>query len=135
MVSEITQRFSPHALGVLRVMAGFMFWQHGIAKFGFLEGTAVEFAELRWFAGILEAFGGPLIAFGVFTRPVAFILMGEMAVAYSISHLPNGLWPLLNGGEPAFLFFPIYLTLLTAGPGRLSVDGWVEKRFGRRWWM
>ena len=135
MVSELTARFSPYALAVLRVMAGFMFWQHGIVKFGFLGGTALEFPELRWFAGVLEAFGGPLIATGLLTRPVAFILLGEMAVAYSISHLPQGLWPILNGGEPAFLFFPIFLMLLTAGPGRPSVDGWVEKRFGRRWWM
>ena len=135
MVSKLTQRFFPHALTILRVMAGFMFWQHGIVKFGFLGGTALEFPELRWFAGVLEAFGGPLIAFGVFTRPVAFVLLGEMAVAYSISHAPQEFWPILNGGERAFLFFPIYLTLLTAGPGKLSVDGWVAGRFGSRWWM
>lgn len=135
MISESTQKFFPHALTIFRVMAGIMFWQHGIRKFGFLEGTALEFPELRWFAGVLETFGGPLIAMGVMTRPVAFILLGEMVVAYSISHVPRGFWPILNGGEPAFLFSSIFLILLTAGPGRLSVDGWIEKRFGARWWM
>lgn len=135
MISELTHRFSPHALMVLRIMAGFMFWQHGIQKFGFLEGTAMQFPGLLWFAAVLEVSGGSLIVLGLFTRPVALVLLGEMAVAYSIAHVPAGFWPILNGGEPAFLFFAIYLTLLTSGPGRASVDGCVEKRFGSRWWM
>jgi len=135
MISTLVDRFRPYALTILRVTAGFSFWQHGLAKFGFLEGTVREFPELRWFAGALEAFGGPLIMLGFFTRPVAFLLSGEMASAYFISHLPRGFWTVLNDGEPAYLFCFIFLFIVAAGPGKLSLDGWIAKKFGQRWWM
>src|ERR671914_1300328 len=90
-----------HAL--LRVVTGLMFWQHGAQKlFGWLDGRQVqELASLSGVAGVLEFFGGILIILGLFTRPVAFILSGEMAVAYFMAHAPQGLWPIANRGEAA----------------------------------
>jgi putative oxidoreductase len=79
-------------------------------------------------AGILEVFGGALMALGLFTRPVAFILSGEMAVAYFRQHAPRGLWPILNGGELAVLFCFLWLFFSVAGPGRISVDTLIRKK-------
>ena len=127
--------FNRIALNLLRITTGFLFWQHGAQKlFGWLDGNAVE-SWLSWprgMAGILEFFGGILILFGVFTRPVAFVLSGQMAVAYFMSHMPRGFWPILNGGERAALFCFIFLFLWTAGGGDFSVDGWRKKRSARR---
>ena len=116
---------------VLRITTGFLFWQHGAQKlFGMLDGNQVE-AWLSWprgFAGILEFFGGILICFGIFTRPVAFLLSGQMAVAYFMVHAPQGFWPIMNGGERAALFCFIFLFLWSAGGGDFSVDGWLKRR-------
>ena len=130
MVSRTIERFQPYALAILRITSGFMFWQHGLQKFGMLEGRVREFPDLTWFAGVLEIVGGPLVALGVWTRPVAFLLSGQMAVAYFRSHAPRDLWPILNGGEAAFLFCFIFLFLATAGPGAISVDDWIGRRSG-----
>jgi putative oxidoreductase len=105
-----------------------MFMQHGLQKFGFLEGRVRVFPDLTWFAGWMEVIGGPLIALGLWTKPVAFLLSGEMAVAYFRSHAPRNFWPILNGGEPAFLFCFIFLFLVTAGSGAFSVDGLRRRR-------
>ena len=115
---------------VFRIMTGFLFWQHGAAKFGFLGGRVVEYPDLRFFAGVLEFVGGPLIALGAFTQPLAFILSGEMATAFWISHSPRGqgFWPIQNAGERAVLFCFIYLFLVTAGPGRFSVAGLLPRK-------
>ena len=116
-------RFRPLCLTLLRLVTAFLFWQHGLQKlFGVLEGNTPGFLELRWFAGILEFFGPFFIAAGLFTRPVAFLLSGEMAVAYFFSHFPRGFWPVLNGGERAALFCFIFLLLVATGPGRLALD-------------
>jgi putative oxidoreductase len=122
-------------LSILRIVIGFTFWQHGLAKFGFLEGRIREFPELTWFAGVLEIVGGLLIALGIFTKPLAFLLSGQMAFAYFLSHAPDGFWPLLNGGEPAVLYCFTFLFLAVAGAGKLSVDSWLERRIGARAWM
>jgi putative oxidoreductase len=125
-MKNIFSRFELFTRTLLRVMAGFLFWQYGAAKLiGFLGGRPAEFPNLRWFAGVLEFFGGPLIALGLFTRGLAFILSGEMAVAFWTGHVPRGqgFWPIQNGGEPAVLFCFIYLYLMAAGPGRWSLDG------------
>ena len=135
MVSNLTAKFSPYTLSFLRIVGAFLYMQHGLQKFGLLEGTVREFPELRWFAGVMESFGGPLLMLGVFTRPLAFLLSGEMASAYFITHAPRGFWTILNGGEDAAFYCFLFLYLATAGPGKLSVDSWLEKRIGRRWWM
>ncbi len=85
---------------------------------------------MLWFAGVLEIVGGPLIILGLFTRPVAFILCGEMAVAYFRVHVHMGPWlfPLLNMGEITVLYCFIFLYLVATGPGALSLDGLMRKR-------
>ena len=117
------------ALSLLRVVAGAAFMQHGVQKlFGLLlppdrpwNGAPELFSQM-WFAGVLEVFGGALIVLGLFTRPVAFLLAGQMAVAYFQAHAPQSFWPILNGGEPAVLFCFIFLFLFAAGPGPWSLD-------------
>jgi putative oxidoreductase len=117
-----------HAL--LRIVTGLLFMQHGVQKlFGLLvdpsrgpwTGAPPMFSQF-WFAGVLETFGGALIVLGFFTRPVAFLLAGEMAVAYFQVHFPNSFWPILNGGEPVVLFCFIYLYLFAVGAGPWSID-------------
>jgi putative oxidoreductase len=115
-----------HAL--LRIAAGLMFMLHGGQKlFGWFggpggNGGTVELMSLYGLAGVLELVGGALIIVGLLTRPTAFILSGEMAVAYFMSHLPNGFWPIENRGEPAALFSFIFLFLAFNGAGPLSID-------------
>jgi putative oxidoreductase len=110
----------------LRIIAAFLFMQHGAQKlFGFLArqpgGTAPLFSMMG-FAGILEFFGGLLILLGLFTRPVAFVLSGQMAVAYFMTHAPNGFWTLRNGGELAVLYCFLFLYLSAVGGGAWSLD-------------
>jgi putative oxidoreductase len=109
------------------MVAAFLFMQFGTAKlFAFpgpiLPGGAVPLSSLPGVAGILETFGGALLFLGLFTRPVAFVLSGEMAVAYFIGHAGRGFWPLLNGGHPAVMFCFLWLYFSAAGAGPLSVD-------------
>lgn len=113
-----------HVIAVARIVAGLLFMQHGLEKlFGF-AGARPEptLWAVRGVGGILETLGGPLIALGLFTRPTAFILSGEMAVAYFRSWAPRGVFPIANGGEEATLFCYFYLWLWTAGPGAWSLD-------------
>jgi putative oxidoreductase len=121
----------------LRVMTGLLFMQHGLQKlFGLLvdpsrpwTGPPPMFTQL-WFAGVLETFGGALIVLGLFTRPVAFLLAGEMAVAYFQSHAPRSFFPILNRGEPTVLFCFVYLYLFAVGAGPYSVDAALHARRG-----
>ena len=114
---------------VLRVVAGLLFAQHGAQKlFGVLEGNQASLASLMGLAGIIEFFGGLLIAIGLFTRPVAFIACGQMAVAYFMAHAPQGFWPILNRGELAAFYCFTWLFFFTHGPGKYSVDGWLACR-------
>ncbi len=116
------------AHGLLRIVIGFLFFQHGYGKlFGTLPGateasTPVALVSLIGLSGILEVFGGILILLGLFTRPVAFLLAGEMAVAYFYVHAHKGFWPVENGGELAALCCFVYLFLAAAGPGAWSLD-------------
>ena len=113
----------------LRVVTGLLFMQHGVQKlFGLLVdpsrpwmGAPPMFSQF-WFAGVLEVFGGALIVLGFFTRPVAFLLAGEMAVAYFQAHFPRSFWPILNGGEGSVLFCFIFLHLFAVGAGPWSID-------------
>lgn len=124
----------PIARSVLRLVTGFMFSFHGMQKlFGLFggmggHGARASFLSLLWVAGFLEIFGGLLILVGLFTVPVAFILCGEMAVAYFRAHFPMGFLPIMNRGELAVLYCFIYLYLCIAGPGPLSVDHLVRKK-------
>ena len=117
-------QYRPYVLSILRIMVGLLFLQHGMAKiFNFPEQNDMPvYPAPEWFAGRIELVGSTLIALGLFTRPVAFILSGEMAFAYFISHRPRSFFPLLNGGEPAVLFCFVFLYLVFAGAGPLSLD-------------
>ena len=119
-----------HAL--LRVVTGLMFWQHGAQKlFGWLDGRQVEqLGSMMGLAGILEFGGGLLIILGLFTRPVASILAGEMAFAYFMAHQPQALWPVQNQGEAAVLFCFLFLFFAAHGAGRYSVDAMLAGRRG-----
>ncbi len=124
----------PQVRSLLRMVAGFTFSLHGFPKlFGVLggmggKGAPAEFFSLMWAAGFLEAAGGMLILLGLFTRPVAFVLAGEMAYAYFRVHAPRGFWPLLNGGELAALYCFLFLWMAAAGAGPWSLDRAIGKR-------
>jgi len=127
-------RFAPELLSVLRIVAAFCFILHGTSKL--LNFPAEPGAPAReiamfsqpWFAGVLEMVGGGLLLLGLFTRPVAFLLSGEMAVAYFKVHAPMGFWPTLNHGEAAVLFCFIWLYFAAAGPGPWSLDAAMRRQ-------
>lgn len=126
-------RFEPYARSVLRFVAGLLLTCHGLQKligaFGGIDGKGgdVPFGTLFWFAAVLETVGGPMILLGLFTRAVAFILCGEMAVAYFHVHAPRALAPIRNGGEPAVLYCFIFLYLFIAGGGPISLERLARK--------
>jgi putative oxidoreductase len=120
--------WSPQFLSVLRIVVAFLFIQFGSAKwFAFPAaimpgGGTAPLGSLVWFASVIEVVGGGLLLLGLFTRPVAFLLAGEMAIAYFYGHAGNGFWPLLNQGTPAVFFCFSFLYLSSAGPGPWSLD-------------
>src|SRR5512142_1976159 len=120
--------WAQYLLSTLRIVAAFLFMQFGTAKlFAFPAalmpgGGTAPLASLPGVAGALEAFGGAFLLVGLFTRPVAFLLSGEMAVAYFIGHAPKGFWPVLNQGHPAVLFCFVWLYFSAAGAGPWSLD-------------
>ena len=123
MASRIVSALEPHLRSALRIAAGFLFSLHGVQKlFGWLGGRTADAFSLFWAAGVLETFGGLLILVGLGTRPVAFLLSGEMAVAYFMNHAPRGFWPIVNGGELAALYGFLFLYFFVAGPGPWSLD-------------
>ena len=128
--------WEPYFRSLLRIVVGFTFSLHGAQKlFGLLggmggKGVKASFPSLAWFAGFLEAFGGWLILLGLLTTVTAFILSGEMAVAYFLRHAPRGFWPLLNSGELAVVYCFVFLYLFAAGPGPWSLDAWFRKDSG-----
>lgn len=123
---------APYVQSLLRIVSAFVFFLHGTQKlFGFPSATPLPSAMLMSLiavAGVLEVVGGSLMALGLFTRPVAFILSGEMAVAYFKQHAPRALWPILNGGELAVLFCFLWLFFSMAGPGPISVDALIRRK-------
>jgi len=130
--SEATcKAWTPRILGILRIITGFLFLQHGAAKLLGVPHVAMfdglQLVSLMGLAGILELVGGLLILIGLFTRPVAFILSGEMAVAYFMAHAPHGLLPILNQGELAVMYCFVFLYLSVAGSGAFSLDAMRSK--------
>ena len=126
MNGPIPSRWSSHLSSVLRIVAAFTFTSHGTQKllaFPVREPRdPVPLVSMLGLAGVLETVGGLLLLLGLFTRPVAFLLAGQMAFAYFIAHAPRGFWPLLNGGEVAVLFCFVWLYLAAAGPGPWSLN-------------
>ena len=125
-------RYIPYALAALRIVAALIFMEHGTQKlFGFPappEGGLPEAGSLLWIGAWLELVGGALLLVGLFTRPAAFILSGEMAVAYWMFHAPASAYPVLNGGDAAILFTFVFLLLVFTGPGAWSVDAALRNR-------
>jgi putative oxidoreductase len=117
--------WAPQMLSILRIMSALLFIAHGTQKLiGFppSERGIPPLFSIYGLAGVLETFGGILLLVGLFTRPVAFVLSGMMAVAYFMAHAPQSFYPALNGGDAAILFCFVFLYLFTAGPGPWSVD-------------
>jgi putative oxidoreductase len=121
--------WAPRLLSILRIVAALIFMEHGTQKLlGFppSENPSPELLSLSGIAGILELVGGALLVLGLFTRPVAFILSGQMAVAYWLVHAPRSFYPVLNGGDPAILYCFVFLYLFAAGGGLWSLDNWLR---------
>lgn len=133
------ERITQITFFLLRIVAGLLFLQAGGMKmFDWFGGVPAEygghppFMSQTWIGGALEFYGGAAVMLGLWTRPVAFILSGEMAVAYFQFHQPNGFWPIQNHGEPAVLFCFIFLFFAAHGAGQWSVDSWLRRRKKRR---
>ena len=136
--AETLDRYTPYALAALRIVAALIFMEHGTQKlFGFPappERGLPPAMSLFWFGAILELGGGLLLLLGLFTRPVALILSGEMAVAYWMFHAPRNLYPVLNGGDAAILYCFVFLLLVFTGAGALSIDAARAGSRPRRAW-
>ena len=117
--------YQPQALAVLRILSALLFIEHGTQKFFNFPPAEQPFGEvmnLIGLAGLLEVIGGLLILVGFFTRPVAFVLCGFMAVAYFMAHAPQSFFPVNNRGDAAILFCFVFLYLTISGPGAYALD-------------
>ena len=135
MLDWVTLRrfWEPRFLSILRIMTGLLYFEHGLVKMINFPPQPNHapyhlFTLVPGLAGVLETFGGALIVFGLFTRPVAFLLSGEMAVAYFMSHAPRNFFPVINGGDAAILYCFVFLYLFVAGGGEWSLDRLREPR-------
>jgi putative oxidoreductase len=129
MESTLQSVWAPRLLSILRIVAALIFFEHGTQKllgFPVSEREAPELLSLSGIGGVLELVGGALLLLGLFTRPVAFILSGEMAVAYWWAHAPQGFFPVNNGGDAAILYCFVFLYLFVAGGGPWSLDAWLR---------
>ena len=117
-------KYSPQILGVVRIVVGLLFLEHGLMKIvGFPAPMGHgPLPPMIMAAGIIELAGGVLVAAGLFSRIAAFVCSGEMAFAYFIAHFPRGIYPAMNGGEDAILFCFIFLYLAAAGPGSFAIN-------------
>jgi putative oxidoreductase len=129
-MEKFCTKWQPQFLSVLRIMAGLLFLEHGTSKYlGFPHVEKVpEALSMSGVGGMLELVGGALIALGLFTRPVAFLLAGEMAVGYFYAHAPRAFFPVLNAGDAAILFCFVFLYLFFAGPGPWSIDAMMKRK-------
>ena len=128
-VSLLTNEWAPRVLSIVRIVAALLFMEHGMQKlFGVPAGPIhPDVFSLLWFAAVLELAGGVLLLIGLFTRPVAFLLSGEMAFAYWMAHAPRSPFPAVNGGDSAILFCFVFLYLAVAGGGPWSLDTGTRK--------
>jgi putative oxidoreductase len=136
--TETLDRYTPYALAALRSVAALIFMEHGTQKlFGFPappQSGQPPLLSLHGVGGVMEFVGGLFILAGLFTRPVALLLSGEMAVAYWMFHAPRSLYPVLNGGDAAILYCLVFLLLVFTGPGAWSIDGLRSKPRRRHAW-
>lgn len=131
MDGPLPRNWAPFLQSLLRIVAAISFITHGTQKLFAFPVTEprepVQLMSLFGLASVLEIVGGTLLLFGLFTRPVAFVLAGEMAVAYFMVHMAQSIWPVLNGGEPAVLYCFLWLFFAAAGPGPWSLDERMKK--------
>ena len=125
------QRWAPHVLSIVRIVSALIFIEHGTQKFFAFPAASASgspaLLSLLWWQGAIELVGGILLLLGLFTRPVAFILAGDMAVAYWMRHAPQNFFPVLNGGDSAILYCFVFLYLAFAGGGPWSADSQLRK--------
>jgi putative oxidoreductase len=124
-IDRMSTVWAPRVLAILRIMTALLFMEHGTQKllgFPASPNPGPALLSLSGIAGVLELFGGALVALGLFTRPVAFVLSGEMAFAYFIAHAPRSFFPVLNGGDAAILYCFVFLYLAVVGAGAWSLD-------------
>lgn len=123
------ERYAPYVLSVTRIVVALLFFEHGLGKMtGFPTGNIQAFLTLGWFSGVIEFAGGALLAVGLFSRFSAFIMSGEMAFAYFMSHAPHSFFPLVNRGDAAILYCFIFLYIAFAGGGPWSLDALIARR-------
>ena len=131
MIAQLETVWAPRVLSIVRIVAALIFMEHGTQKWlGVppLGRAGPELMSMSGFGGLIELILGPLLVLGLFSRPVAFILSGEMAIAYWWSHAPRNLYPILNGGDAAILYCFIFLYIAFAGGGAWSLDRLIWKR-------
>jgi putative oxidoreductase len=125
------QRWAPHVLSIVRIVSALIFIEHGTQKFFAFPAASASgspaLLSLSWWQGVIELVGGILLLLGLFTRPVAFILAGDMAFAYWMVHAPRNFYPVLNGGDSAILYCFVFLYLAFAGGGPWSADAQMRK--------
>jgi len=130
-MTGLGDRYAPQALSLLRIVAALLFLLHGTSKllgFPASEMPMPPTGSLLWIGGVLELVGGLMLLFGILSRPVAFVLAGEMAVAYWMFHAPQSTFPSVNGGDAAILFCFVFLYIAAAGPGPWSADASLGRR-------
>jgi len=126
-----SSRWTGRMLSIYRLVAGLVFMTAGTTKlfsFPSAPNVPIHLISQAGLAGVLEVFGGLAIVLGLMTRPVAFLLAGEMAVAYFQVHFPKSFFPTINGGMPAVLFCFFYLYLMFSGAGDWSIDALISAR-------
>jgi len=128
-LQQTVAHYAPHVLSILRIVTALLFFEHGMSRmFGFPSPmTTPALFSMYWFAGALEFAGGALLVLGLFSRPVALILSGEMAFAYFISHAPHGFFPILNRGDAAILYCFVFFYIAFAGAGPWSLDALIRR--------
>lgn len=129
-MAQYAAHYAPQVLSILRIVVALLFLEHGTSRlFGFPSPLPTpQLFSLYWFAGAIEFVGGALLLFGQFTRSAAFIMSGEMAFAYFLSHAPHGFFPILNRGDAAILYCFVFFYIAFAGPGPWSLDAMASKQ-------
>jgi putative oxidoreductase len=129
-IEQTATNVAPYVRSIVRIVVALMFLEHGLSRlFGWPSAIPTPpVLTMYWFAGVIELCGAILVLLGLFTRPAAFIMSGEMAFAYFISHAPRSFFPILNGGDGAILYCFIFLYLAFAGAGPWSLDALWRKK-------
>jgi putative oxidoreductase len=129
-LSNTWSSYSPFVLSIMRIVVALLFFEHGLSKmFGFPQPIpSPALFSLSWFSGAIEFVGGGLLIIGLFSRASAFIMSGEMAFAYFISHAPHSFFPIINRGDAAILYCFVFLYIAFAGGGPWSLDAKLSSR-------